>query len=563
MQQRSTWLVLCGVLAGCTGDIFTSPRSPSPTNPTDQTPAKLCDRSDERVAPLGTRLVRLTHRQYDNTVRDLLGVDDAPSIGFQKDPTFQGFDNNAVGLWVNDRLGRDYRRAAEELAAKAVTSPQRLAALMPGCSDASPECGKQFVQRFGRLAWRRPLDADEQTALEALFARGPELLEGEHGAFAKSAQLVIEAALQSPNFLYRPEVSSGAPAGGAIALSPFELASRLSYLLWNSTPSPSLLDLAEAGGLQTPEQVRAQALAMLDDPRARSVVDTFHHQWLDLDHYENITRDETLYPAFTAEVPAMMQEETRHFVRDVVLSAKAPFRALFDASHTFVNQQLAPFYGAGGSFAPDRFDRVELDPKQRKGLLTQLGFLASHAYTRTDSPIHRGVFVIRKVLCQVIPNPPGNIDPNLPALSATIKTTRQQVDAHTSPVSCSGCHTRINGIGFGFSNYDAAGQYRTTENGEPVDATGAIDLDGERRTFSSGVELAALVAGSTEARTCYSLNWVRYAFGRQDAEEDACAIEDLRASLTRDDYPVRDAIADLTMARAFRFRAVADEEVQP
>lgn len=563
MQQRSTWLVLCGVLAGCTGDILTSPRSAFPTDPPAPKPAALCDRSDERVAPLGTRLVRLTHRQYDITVRDLLGIDDVPSIGFQKDPTFQGFDNNAVGLWVNDRLGRDYRRAAEELAAKAVQSPHHLAALMPGCGDASPECGAKFVQRFGRLAWRRPLAADEQTALEALFARGPELLEGAHSDFAKGAQLVIEAALQSPHFLYRPEVSSGAPEAGAIALSPFELASRLSYLLWNSTPTATLLDLAEAGGLQTPEQLRAQAVAMLEDPRARSVVDTFHHQWLDLDHYENITRDETMYPAFTAQVPALMQEETRHFVRDVVLSAKAPFRTLFNASHTFVNQQLAPFYGAQGSFAADRFDRVELDPKQRRGLLTQLGFLASHAYTRTDSPIHRGVFVIRKVLCQMIPNPPGDIDPNLPALSATIKTTRQQVDAHTSPAGCTGCHTRINGIGFGFSNYDAAGQYRTTENGEPVDASGAIDLDGQRRTFGSGVELAELVAGSTEARTCYSLNWVRYAFQRQDAAEDACAIEDLRTSLTRDDYPVRDAIADLTRSRAFRFRAVADEEVQP
>jgi len=553
MKHGITWLSLCAVLAGCTAEI-TTPRQSSPepqptVEPGSSWQLPPCDRSQTRVAPLGTQLVRLTHRQYDNTVRDLLGVDAAVSIGFQKDPTFQGFDNNAAGLFVADRLGRDYRRSAEELAAAVASDPSKLARVRAGCDTA--EC---FVRTFGRLAWRRALSASEETALAALFAKGKDVIEGTHDDFAKGVQLVVEATLQSPHFLYRVETGAAGP------LSPHQVAARLSYLLWNSTPPQELLDLAETGQLATAEQVKAQARAMLLDPRARGVVDGFHHQWLDLDHYEDLSRDESLYPLFTAEVPALLQEETRRFVRDVVLDAPAPFSSLFTASHTFVPRQLAALYGVGGDFVENRWDRVELDPAQRKGLLTQLGFLASHAYMRTDSPIHRGVFVIRKILCQQIPNPPGDIDTNLPPLSGTIKTTRQQVAAHTSPAGCTGCHTRINGVGFGFSSYDAVGQYRTTENGESVDSTGEILLDGKKQAFSSAVELAELVGASAEARSCYATNWVRYALQRTDAPEDACAVEDLRKQLGRGDVSVKDAIVELVGSRPFLERA---EEVTP
>jgi hypothetical protein len=331
--------------------------------------------------------------------------------------------------------------------------------------------------------------------------------------------------------------------------------------LWNSTPSPELLDLAATGGLGTPEALAAQAKVMLDDPRARAVIDSFHHQWLELDRYENLMRDRALYPAFTEAAPAAMQEETRRFVADVVLDQKLPFEKLFTASHTFVNRDLATLYGLGGQHDADRFERVELDPSKRSGLLTQLGFLASHAYLRTDSPIHRGVFVIRKVLCQQIPDPPGDVNLNLPPKTGDIKTTRQQVAAHTSPDACAGCHNRINPVGFGFGNYDAVGQHRTTENGEPVDATGELLLSGKMEKFESGVELSHVIARSEEARNCYATQWVRYAYQRDEDEADGCTIEDLRTALARPDFSVRDMIAQLTAERAFRFRAV--EEVQP
>jgi len=537
-------LLACAALS-CTGEIDVPTNSPGPGGVGPQA-------SCRKVATPGTKLIRLTHAQYDNTVRDILGLSVSPSAAFQKDPTFQGFNNNALGLSVADRLGRDYRRSAEDLGSQVVASAAARAKVVP-CTGTSDDCAKDFIATFGRRAFRRPLTTPEETAFFTLFKKANSVMET-GDAFSKGVALTVEAMLQMPEFLYRVELAENAPVDGKVALTSYELASRLSYLLWNTTPDPVLLDLAAADKLATAADVRTQALKMLDDARAVKVVDDFHHQWLDLDKYNNLTRDPALFPNFTPAIAPMMQQETLRFISHVVFDQKAPFSTLFTAPYTFVNKEVAALYKLTGTYTTAAYAKVDLDPTQRSGLLTQTGFLASHAYTRTDSPIHRGVFMIRRVLCLPLGDPPGNADLNLPPLMGNIKTTRQQVANHTSPGNCAGCHNRINAMGFAFENYDAVGQYRTMDNGEPVDSTGSIVLGGKTIEFKDAIEFSKAISVSEEARGCYARNWLRYAYQRADGAEDACDLEAMTTKLARADYPVKELIGDLTQNNSFRYR---------
>lgn len=244
-------------------------------------------------------------------------------------------------------------------------------------------------------------------------------------------------------------------------------------------------------------------------------------------------------------------------MRHVVVEEKAGYSTLMTAPYSFVNQDLASFYKLPGSFDAS-FKKVDLDPTQRAGLLTQLGFLASHAYMRTDSPIHRGVFIIRRILCLPQPDPPGNADLNLPPLSGSIKTTRQQVTAHTSPPTCNSCHQRINNMGFAFEHYDAVGQYRTTENGEPVDSSGSVLIGNQMVQFSNAIEFIQRISALDEGRSCYSTNWLRYAYGRADERADRCELEALNQRLADPAYSIREFLADLTTTRGFLYRPIEE-----
>jgi hypothetical protein len=319
----------------------------------------------------------------------------------------------------------------------------------------------------------------------------------------------------------------------------------------------ALFDAAEAGALGTPEQLRAQVLRMLDDPRARRSIDDFHTQWLELERVRTIARDPALFPEFTATLPASMQEESLRFIRSVMLEDKTNFVSLYAANHTFVNQELARVYGLQGVTGPG-FTRVQLDPTRRRGLLTQPGILASHSYQRTSSPIHRGVFVVRRVLGQPQADPPPGIDFTLPPLDmSTIRTTRDQVTVKTSARDCAGCHVTINGPGFAFEHYDALGRYRTTENAVPIDATGSILLSDAPTTFTNALGLVDAISQSRQARESYAKNWFRYANQRGTTNDDACDVTTLTNHLTDDSRALRELLVDLAVLPSFTLRPEA------
>lgn len=499
-----------------------------------------------------TRFARLTHRQYDNAVRDLLSDDTHPSSEFLGDPAVGGFTNNADQLAVTDRLARDYRRAAETLAANLVAQPARISEVV-GCAD-SDDCVRGFIESFGRRAFRRPLASDEVDRFMALYASGDGLYES-GTPFEQGIGLVVEGMLQSPSFLYRVELSAPQSNQPTVKLGGYEIASRLSFLLWNSVPDDALLDAAGVGELDSASGVEEHARRLLADPRAVDPVEDFHDQWLHLAEVEDLAKDPAAYPEFDAEVAESMRGETLQFVRSVLFENDGSFTDLFTSTSTFANADLAAIYGLEGSFGAE-LQPVELDPATRAGILTQPGFLAANAYFAETSPIHRGVFIQRQVMCTEIPDPPGDADLDLPPGEGDLVTTRDRVTSHTSPGYCDVCHALINEPGFAFEGYDAIGQVRLEDNGEPVNTAGTLLAGSETIEFSDGVDLSQQIADSTTARRCYLRQWFRYASARSEGAQDECTLEGLDLSLADADYNVRELLVALTQTASFRYRNV-------
>jgi hypothetical protein len=504
-------------------------------------------------APPTTRFFRLTHAQYDNAVRALTGLDVRPAADFPADQNQAGFDRG-MDLQVGDALGKAYRATAEALAAQVVATAAAYQKVV-GCDPASGDaCARTFIAEFGKRVYRRPLTEDEQSRYFTLFGMADMLVEGTTSTpFQKGVQTIVEALLQSPFFLYRSEMTTQ-QSNGLIPLGGYEIASRLAFFLQNGPPDDTLLAAAAAGALDTADGIAAEAQRLIATPAGRLTVRDFHRQWLVMDDAfaNKLAKDTTRYPSVTPNLAPTLIEETQRFVETVSFDIGKGFTTLMTAPFTFVNRTTAPLYGVTGSFT-DTLTRVDLPAAQRAGLFTQVGFLASHAYSNQSSPIHRGAFIQKSVLCKKIPDPPPDI-PELPPLMAT-QTTRDQVTMHTAPAACMGCHALlINPVGYAFENFDAAGQWRTTENGVAIDATGTLAGTKQNAAFTDAVSASAAIAASMEGRSCYATQWVRYAFGRAEATGDSCAIEALATKMASDDYKITDLLVDMTRSKAFMFR---------
>ncbi len=508
-----------------------------------------------------TRLPRLSHRQYDNSVRDLLGLPQtsAPARDFIPDLAVSGYDNNGDALQVTDTLVRDYQRSAELLAESAVKdSLDRLLPCQPQGDGLS--CAAQFIDKWGRRAFRRPLSADEQASYLRLFAGAATGKYPNGEPFTNGVRLVLEAILQSPHFLYRVELSHS-NAAGPIQLSDHETAARLAFTLWNSLPDPTLDAEADAGRLHAGDQLRQQAERMLGDDKSRAMLVDFHQQWLQTNRYtaNSLAKSTALYPEFTADLVPTLQEEAARFFAAVLYDEQANWSALLTAPTTFVDAKLARLYGLTASFGPG-LTRVDLNPLQRAGFLTQVGFLAAHAHADQSSPIHRGVFVQRQLLCAALPNPPPGVTAGAAPTPPEAKSNRAKVTARTASPTCVGCHGLINPPGFGFEQYDAVGAFRQSDSGEPIDASGQLTAGDEVLTFSDGVSLARALAGSKTVRECYVRNWLRYGYGRVEQSSDMSDIQNLGLQIATPEFSVLNLLVAMTQTNAFRSRP---EELQP
>jgi Protein of unknown function (DUF1592)/Protein of unknown function (DUF1588)/Protein of unknown function (DUF1595)/Protein of unknown function (DUF1587)/Protein of unknown function (DUF1585) len=508
-------------------------------------------------APGKSPIRRLSAWEYENTMADLLGDDSHPAAGFPQEGG-SGFDNNADVAGVTRLMADKYMQASEEIAARAVADLGTLLPCDPAAvSEGADEhaCIEQWIDGFGLRAWRRPLTAEERTGMLALYdeVRATDDLPTATG-------LVLQAFLQSPHFLYRVELGvPGEQGTAAVRLGDYEMASRLSYFLWGSMPDQALLDAAAAGGLTTPEDVEAQARRMLDDPKTRRVVEHFNEQWLGTLRLLTLEKDTTVFPEWSPELSAKQMQEAAAFVDHVYFEGEGTLSELLTAPYTFVDAELAAHYGlpapaGAGLHKTDAAAGIELS-----GILSLGGVLSAYSLADTTDPIKRGLFVREHLLCQ-IPPPPPDVIPELPPIDPNA-TTRERFEQHRSDPVCAACHTLFDPIGFGFENYDAVGRWRTTENGQPVDASGeltAADVAGE---FVGVRELGGKLAGSEDVAACMTRQWFRFAYGRTESEElDACNMETLTTMFAESDHDLRELLVALTQTDAFLFRtAYADE----
>lgn len=509
--------------------------------------------------PATSQIPRIFNEQYDRTIRDLLGVSTLAASGNVVPSTLLATDQ----LGGLTELGWSaYRSVADMIATQVMEDPTLKSNYLKCTPTGADTCLHDTIVEFGRRAFRRPLTTEEIARFDAVVANGAAITPT--GAPEEVARAVLYMFLVSPSFIQRAEITETPDSAGNFTLSAHEVASRLSYMLWGSTPDETLSLAADQGLLTTPEQILAQAERMLADPRAREMVNDFHRRYLLMGpggRWDTAQKDPELFPAFKPELVPLLAEETMRFFDNVAFTPGATFKDFLLSPVAFVNNQTAPLYGLNASDYGTEFEQVTLDAAERPGFLTRAGFLNGYsAYNRT-SPILRGAFITKEVIgIHIDPPPPGADQTELPN-AAELMTNRERVDAQTSAVQCAGCHhAYINPPGFVMEAFDAAGAWQITElsTGATIDTSAEITIvDGQDPVLVNGPrELMEQIATSPSAMRHYAKKWVSYAYAREGDPKDACVVDALAAQMTTDGYTVLKLITDLTQTDSFRTRVV-------
>lgn len=498
-----------------------------------------------------TGLRLLTPTQYRNSVADVLGLADAEAVGQWRSSIA------AAQGGVSAASVEDYEQAALEISTTVFgddLTREQLTGCVPA-AGAPPDdpCVSSVIETLGRRAWRRPLSSDEIVRYAEVASEVADLLEGDAWQGLGHA---VAGLLQSPHFLYRVEI--GQPVGGdtdRVRLDGYEVASRLSYLVWNTTPDDALLDAAERGELDDPEGLAAQVDRLLSSPRARDGVVQVFVDMLDLDALHSLQKDAALLPRFTPTIGPAMREELVRVIEDTVLD-QGDYRRLFDTTQGFVNAELAAHYGIEGELPVDDFVPVDL-PAGRAGLLSLGGFLAINSGEASTSPTKRGLTVRTVLMCQSIPPPPPDVEADLPepGEGEGPMTKREQLERHREDPACSSCHDFMDPIGLALENFDALGGYRTLDQGLPIDPSGELDGD----YFADSVQLGVRLTERPAIATCMTRNLYRYAVGHVEQEDEAELLGAVKDAFEASGYDLRVAVQTLVTHDAFRLGVLPPE----
>ena len=485
---------------------------------------------------------RLTEEELNRTLRDLFPAVALPVVDVTEDngKEFAQLESKQV---VSD-LYIEQVRAGANAAAAAVGAAQPA----PAAGEEAAVVDAVLVDLLPR-AFRRPVPDDERAFFVEYFVEQQAL----HG-YATAFQLVLQTILQSPSFLYRLELDASGAADelGRVPVSSVEMATRLSYFLWGTTPDAELLQAGIDGDLGDEDGVAAQASRLLADGRAMDAIQSFHRQWLDFDRVLQTNKSPTRFPTYNEFLRSAMRDEADQFI-ELVFEQDAKLRTLLTSRQTRLIPALGPVYGVD---VTEDDQLVELPP-ERSGILTQAQFLAARGHAVEGSPVLRGVFVLERLVCEAPPAPGGDIDTTPPQPEEDgneARTNRARYAQHSAQPLCAGCHRSIDGVGFGLENFDSMGQYRELDNGLPVDASGSLDSTRVGGTFTGAAELGQALADSPVVSACVAKHWFRFANGRRDDPADKADLDVVNAAFTDADGDVRELLKAIVLSDAFRLR---------
>ena len=500
---------------------------------------------------------RLTNTAYVNTVRSLLGAsiigsDDANVLPLDEPATGGGFQDDRAALLPSSVRTDAYETVATRVAER-VAWMGGLSAYAT-CTDPTAACREGFIRHLGRLMYRRPLTDGDVANLAPLFDADAAGMDT--SAFETGARLVLQAMLQSPHFLYRLERLDNVDSKLGLATpSAFEIATRLSYLVWLSAPTPDLLDAAERGDLATDASFKTTVESMVADPLAEHGFEGYAEDWLQLYRLDARTPNTAL--GVTTDLLAELKEENLRFVKRIALAEGRDLTALFTDKVTELGPALAQVYGvnppAGGLPIAQVFTQYDLaNNPNRIGLLTQPGFLILRAAPARVTIVHRGLMVLRVFLCTEVPAPPDGAAAQLVNVPLNL-TDRERFAMHASSPTCQGCHGEIDPLGYPFEPFDMAGRWRKLDaNGNVLRSDGDVVLDGASQHFNNTAEFARLLAGSPSVQRCFVSKLFQFGMGRNLQGKDHNTLDEIALHFQDAGRTYRAAVTSVAASSAFR-----------
>ena len=482
---------------------------------------------------------RLSRAELDHTLHDLFGDDRGAASTTLPEDLFSPYDNDYTGQLASGAFIDSLFRLAEDVSAHVVARPE-LRARLVSCSTQDRTCFLEVAARLSVSALRRPVQEEEWQAYGALFDAAQAREGSSQERFDAALSLLVQAFVMDPEFLYRIEVGESAGANGVYRLSDYEIAARMSFLLWGTTPDEELLSDAQAGRLSEAEDRLPIARRMLSDPRARRQVRRFHAMWLG---YRVVPHGPELASAF--------QRETEALIDRVVFDEARAHSQLFTFEETFIDPFLADHYGLP---APDGEAWVRYGDSGRAGIMSHGSFLSAFGKFSDTSPTQRGILVRKRLLCQEVPPPPPDVMADQPPGDADSRCKWDRYEAHRESSACTGCHAQLDPIGFGLENYDLGGRYREHDDGLPecaIDGAGQLPPYG---AFSGPAELADLLVTSGELERCLVQQYLSFSVGRPLLPDESPEVERLRTNMLAGEGRLFDLIEAHIASDAFALR---------
>jgi len=503
--------------------------------------------SPDATTPVRVR--RLTQAQYQKSVANLFP--NLPAgfvlVPLPPDRSAMGFENSAIANAADADTVEIAYNNAKNIATATVTN--RFSDLFSaGCAAAeagSAACRENFLRTTGRRVLRKPLSTAELQKWGAFVADGITKF-GVNGGY----ELALAAMLQSPGFLYVTELGE-LTATKASQLTQHELASVFSYLITDAPPDALLAKAADDKQLDSATLMQ-HAKRLLESDAGKATLKNFLSQLFELQSISTLQKDPKAFASFDGTMTRDLRKSAEASLDDMLSAGKGNMKLLLTSKSAFVNDKTAPLFNVTSQGA--EFKKVEFTDSTRSGLLTHPAILALHSIDDQSAPVHRGVFVRRKILCQNLPSPPAGLEITAPPVNPKM-TTRERWNTLTSQPSCTGCHQLINPIGFGFEAYDGLGRHRTVENGHAVNASGTLSqVQGVEAEFSGGVELSSRLAGSVAFQECMGASAFRFVVGRQEQTEDACGLQGALKEFVATDTDIRSLFLALLKAQALATR---------